>query len=297
VSYAFAHGVSRTGFEYQGELVQVAEYIVESDYVDVMGMNLVAGRNFDPRLATDSSLAVIVNETLVRDFGWTDPLGQALTGMTGNPATDPVVVGIVQDFHFKSLHEQIEPMMLTLSPHQGIQTVLARIRPDNVPATLDLLRATWQRIAPGVPFQYSFLDDDINQQYRAEERWSQIVGYGAGFAILIACLGLFGLAALSVAGRTKEIGIRKVLGATLANIAVLLSKDFAWLVLAALVFAAPAAYFTLRAWLDNFAYRIEIGPDVFLIAGGIALGIALLTVSYHAIKAALADPVKSLRYE
>lgn len=293
VSYAFAHGVSRVGFEYQGELVQVAEYIVESDYVEVLGMEIVAGRDFDPRLATDSSQAVIVNETLVRDFGWTEPLGQTLTGLE----EEPIVIGVVKDFNFKSLHEAIEPMMLTLGPRRGIHTILARVRPDNVPATLDVLRSTWQKIAPDVPFQYSFLDDDINQQYRAEERWSQIVGYGAGFAILIACLGLFGLAALTVSGRTKEIGIRKVLGATLANVAVLLSKDFAWLVLIALVIAAPAAYFALRAWLDNFAYRIDIGPGVFLLAGGLALGIALLTVSYHAIKAALADPVKSLRYE
>ena len=297
VSYAFAKGVSRVGFEYEGALMQVAEYIVESDYVDVLGMELVAGRNFDPRLATDSSQAIIVNETLVRDFGWTDPIGQSLTGLTESSATDPIVIGVVKDFNFKSLHEQIEPMMLTLGPKRGIRTILARIHPDNVPATLDVLRSTWQAIAPDVPFQYSFLDDDLDQQYRAEERWSQIVGYGAGFAILIACLGLFGLAALTVAGRTKEIGIRKVLGATLANIAVLLSKDFAKLVLIALVIAAPAAYFALRAWLDNFAYRIEISATIFLMAGSLALAIALATVSYHAIRAALADPVKSLRYE
>jgi putative ABC transport system permease protein len=162
---------------------------------------------------------------------------------------------------------------------------------------LTTLRTAWEKMAPEVPFTYTFLDDDLDRQYQSEQRWGRIMGYASFFAILVACLGLFGLAALTVAGRTKEIGIRKVLGASITSVTTLISKDFSWLVFIGIVLAVPAAYFTMSQWLQDFAYRIDIGWWVFVFAGGIALLIALLTVSTQAIKAALANPVESLRYE
>ncbi len=293
VSSSFTRGYSREGFEYNGELKEVYSYRVEDNYVDVMEMELVAGRNFNPHLATDSTQAILVNEAMVRDFGWTNPIGEQLVGFY----TDPVVVGVVKDFNFRSLHETVEPMVLLLDPDWGIRHLLVRIAPDDIPAMLETLRTAWADVADGVPFNYSFLDDDVARQYDAERRWNEIVAYAAGFAVLIACLGLFGLAALTVTGRTKEIGIRKVLGATISDVTFLLSKNFLWLVLIGFGVAAPLAYLAAQEWLQDFAYRIDLGVGIFLAAGASTVLIALVTVSYQAIRAAIANPVKSLRYE
>ena len=296
-SASFARGGGRIGFEYKGELKQVDDFRVEQNYVDVMGMQLVAGRGFDPNLSTDSTKAVIVNEALVREFGWTEALGEPLTGLTDSPETDPIVIGVLKDYNFQSLEETVDPLMLTLNPNDRIRYLLVRIAPVDIPATLDALRTAWTRLAPDTPFEYGFLDDDLNTLYENDTRWSRILGYASLFALLIACLGLFGLVALTVAARTKEIGIRKVMGATAPGLAVLLSRDFARLVAVALVLAAPVAYFVMEKWLDTFAFRIEMSWWIFLMAGLAALGIALATVSAQTIRAALADPVDSLRYE
>lgn len=292
-SSSFTRGYSYEGFDYKGEEKAAFVYRVESNYLDVLEIDLVAGRTFDPNLSTDSTKAVLVNEALVRDFGWTDPVGQVLEGFYESPT----VIGVVKDFNFWSLQETVAPMTLVLDPSWPTRYILARVAPGDISASLDALQATWQTIAPDVPFQYSFLDEDLDRQYQSEERWSQIVGYAAMFAILIACLGLFGLAALSTTGRTKEVGIRKALGASVPHVTFLLSKDLTRLVLVAILLALPAAFFVMQTWLEGFAYRIEMGPGVFLLAGTLVLGVALLTVSFQAIKAALSDPVKSLRYE
>ena len=291
------HRAIPAGFDYKGELKQVYEYRVEQDYVDLMGLELMAGRNFDPNLATDSTRAVLVNEALVREFGWTEPLGEPLAGLTDSPETDPVVVGVLRDYNFQSLTREVLPMMLTLDPNGGIRRVLVRLAPGDPAPTLAVLGGLWEEIAPGLPFAYSFLDDDLNAQYQADARWSEIVAYAALFAILIACLGLFGLVALTVAGRTKEIGIRKVLGASVPGVAMLLSKDFVGLVALGMVLAAPVAYVVMTRWLANFAFHVDISWPIFLVAGLIALAVALLTVSAQSIRAALANPVDSLRYE
>jgi putative ABC transport system permease protein len=297
MSNAFTRGRSSLGFDYQGEQKTVVLYRVEADFLDVLGIDLVAGRPFDPRLPSDSTHAVLVNEALAADFGWADPEGQVVTGMNEDPAADPTVVGVVEDFHFASLHEPVAPMMLVLSSDMPVRHLLVRIAPGDVPATLAALGAAWGGAAPGVPFQYSFLDEDLDRQYQNEERWSRIVGYASFFAVLVACLGLFGLAALTVTARTKEVGIRKVLGATATGVAVLLSKDFARLVLVGVVLAVPAAYLAMERWLEGFAYRVELGPGVFVAAGLLALLIALATVASQALRAATADPVTALRYE
>jgi putative ABC transport system permease protein len=294
MSSAFAHGWSLDGWNDGDEPKEAYVYRVAPGFLDVMQLPLVAGRDFDPAMATDSTAAVLVNEAFVRDFGWAEPLGQTLDGFYD----EPTVVGVVRDVNFLSLHETVAPMVLMVNtPDWNLYDLLVRLAPGDFPGALRAVEAAWAQVAPDVPFQYTFLDDDLGQQYESEQRWSRIVGYAAGFAVLIACLGLFGLAALSVARRTKEVGIRKALGASVASVTLLLSREFARLVLVAVVLAAPVAYLVMQHWLDTFAYRVGIEAGVFLLAGGLALAIALLTVSYQALRAASADPVKALRYE
>jgi putative ABC transport system permease protein len=179
----------------------------------------------------------------------------------------------------------------------GIYNVFVRLRPENMSATIDLLKQTWESVAPNIPFRLAFLDENLENQYRNEQRWQKIVTYASIFAIIISCLGLLGLASLAVTRRTKEIGIRKVLGASAAGIVGVVSKDFVKLMLIANLIAWPVAYVAMNTWLQNFAYRIDIGWWVFMLAGGLALLIALLTVSTQALRAALANPAEALRYE
>jgi putative ABC transport system permease protein len=289
-------GESNTDVEAEGLKFRTTHYRIDYDYLKTFGIELKAGRNFARDFATDRTSAVIVNETFVKKFGWEQPLGRQLTFEYGK-IKNPTVVGVINDFHFASLHEEIRPLMLHLDPESSIDLVWVKISAVDIPATLAFLEDTWRQVAPNTPFRHEFLEDHNNRQYLAEERWSMIVSSAAIFAMLIACLGLFGLAALVVVRRTKEIGIRKVLGASIAGIVGLLSKDFAKLVVFANVIAWPAAYFVMNKWLQDFAYRIHLGVWTFLGAGILALGIALLTISFQAIKSALANPVEALRYE
>ncbi len=204
-------------------------------------------------------------------------------------------IGVVKDFHFQSLRQPIAPLVMSVLPNYHFIAVKARA--NNLPETIAALRQTVARFAPGAAFEMSFLDDNFAGLYQTEQEMSEVFGYISGLAIFIACLGLFGLASFSVERRTKEIGVRKVLGASVASIVGLLSKDFLKLVLIANLLSWPAAYFAMHKWLQNFAYRIDPNWWIFALAGGLALLIALLTVSTQAIKAALANPVEALRYE
>ena len=206
------------------------------------------------------------------------------------------VVGVVRDFHFNSLQQEIDPLALFLYP-RSYRHLLVKISPTDVPATLAFLQQQWTTFAPQRPFDFQFLDQEFDALYRAEERAGQLFGFFAGLAIFIACLGLFGLASFAAEQRTKEIGVRKVLGASVPTVVLLLSKDFTWLVLVAFVVAVPVAYVAMNQWLDHFAYRIDIPWPIFLVAGLAVLVVAWLTVSYQSVKAALANPVESLRYE
>ena len=220
------------------------------------------------------------------------------------------IIGVVKDFNFRSLHESVEPLVLSINPgtvfggasdvnsdSDGIPKIAVKIRGDDISSTLAALRGTWRNLFPDIPFNYSFLDERVERQYRAEERWQKIVSLSSAFAIVIACLGLFGLASLAVTRRTNEIGVRKVLGATASNVVFLLSKEFTVLVLIANLVAWPVAYLVMNNWLQDFAYRIGVGVEMFFFAGLITLGIALLTVSYHSIKATFTNPIDALRYE
>jgi putative ABC transport system permease protein len=206
------------------------------------------------------------------------------------------VVGVIQDFHFQSLHQPIEPLALHIWP-EGYDNFLVRIRPASVPQTLEHLKAVWEKFSPGQAFSYIFMDEAYDNLYRTEMRLSRIFGHVTGISLFIACLGLFGLAAFSTERRTKEIGIRKVLGGSVPGIAWLLSREFTRWVLLANLIAWPAAFWIMQDWLGRFAYRTSIGILTFLLAGLSALLVSLLTITYHAVKAAFADPVESLRYE
>jgi len=270
-------------------------FAVDADFDDVYGLEIVAGRFFKRELETDIDGAFVINEAMVALYEWGSPeqaLGKILIS---NEIRGPVI-GVLKDFHFRSLHQDILPLFMVYRPDR-LYTISVKITSQNLSAVVASFEKAWRQLFPDAPFDYYFIDESFDRQYRADERLSKIFTAFSSFAIFIACLGLFGLAAYSAEQRTKEIGIRKVLGATVPGIVGLLSKDFVKLVLLANFIAWPVAWFAMNKWLQNFAYRIDIGWWVFALAGGIALIIALLTVSAQAIRAALANPVEALRYE
>jgi putative ABC transport system permease protein len=300
-AYSFTRSYDTYGWiAADGTPITVHNFGVDYDYLDLLGMKLAAGRNFSPDFPSDSTQSVIVNEAFVREYAIADPIGHVLTGMDDTFfGTNPTIIGVVKDFHFESLHDEVAPAMLNMHPdyYVGMNHMLAKVAPDALPAALASMEATWARVFPDRTFSYSFLDEDMAAQYEAERRWRTIFTYASGLALLVACLGLFGLATLVVARRRKEIGVRKVLGASAGRVALLVVKDFALLVGIATVLAWPLAFAGMRRWLADFAYHIDMPWWVFPAAGGAALMLALATVSYHALRAATSDPVKSLRYE
>ena len=241
-------------------------------------------------------MAVVVNEALVEVMGLKgNPIGQHIRFASDDTAYP--IIGVVRDFHFKSLHDEIEPYAVFIEDGVTDRSAI-RILSDDVPGTLAYLEETWEAFVPDRPFVYSFLEDGLAAQYRVEEQTRTIVSVFSLLAIMIACLGLFGLSAFMAEQRRKEIGVRKVLGASVEGIVVLLSKDIIRLVLVAFVIAAPLAYLVIDWWfLQGFVYRIEMSVWTFLLAGLLALAIALLTVSYQSIRAARINPVEALRYE
>jgi putative ABC transport system permease protein len=269
---------------------------VDHEYLATLGLEVVAGRPFSPAHPADVPAGVVVNEALVEAFGWTDPVGQVVTDF-GSDSTANAVVGVVRNFRYTSPRVPVAPVALYLEPAQPLRYLFVRFTAGGEAATVARLQAAWARVAPGLPFQYRFLDEEVGRLVEAEARLGRGVQAAALLAVLLSCLGLFGLAAARVAARTKEIGIRKALGASATGIAVLLSKDFARLVLVAFVLAAPAAYLALDRWLAGFAVRAELGAGPFVAAGLLILAAALLATGYHTARAAAADPVKALRYE
>ncbi len=232
---------------------------------------------------------------MARQLGEKEPIGTLLPVDDGKPPLQ--VIGVMKDFHFQSLHSSINSLTLVLDPDWPVHYILVKVSPDNLPATMDMLRQAWKEVAPKTEFRGSFLDENTNRQYEDEERLSRIFITAAGLAILISCMGLFAMAVLVMAQRTREIGIRKVLGASVGSLISLLSGSFLRLVLVALVLATPVAWYAMHQWLQDFAYKTDIHWWTFAVAGALSLLIALLTVSYQAIRAALANPVESLRSE
>ena len=263
------------------------------DFIDLFGIEIVQGRNFSRDFTSDEAGAFLVNETAVKVAEWESPLGRKLTHWTGATGN---IVGVLKDFHLQSLHSPIEPLYVFLDS-QSFFNIAIKIESANIPQTIGYVEGVMKKFAPSYPFSYSFFDEMFERAYFTEQRMGRIFGAFAILAIFIACLGLFGLATFAAVQRTKELGIRKVLGASDSKIFLLLSKEFIRWVLLANLFAWPIAYFVMNKWLQNFAYRIHIGIAAFLISGGTALLIAYLTVSYQSIKSARANPMDSLRYE
>ncbi len=269
---------------------------VDHDFIDTYQMEIVAGRNFTDE-GVDAQGAFLLNEEAAQLIGWADPIGKMM-GLPESISPEPLpVVGVVKDFHFRSLHESIGPLVFFKPPPFWLTLFSIRISPDNVETTLARIEAVWDRFDPAHPMTHAFLDQNFEALYQSETLVRTLLNYAMALAIFIACLGLFGLAAFTAEQRTKEIGIRKVLGASASGIVLLLSKDFARLVALAFVVAAPLAYFAMKWWLNAFAYQTDISGWIFLMAGSLALAIALATVGYQAVRAALGDPVKALRYE
>ncbi len=273
---------------------------VDEDFLGTLGIKLLAGRMFNKEFAGDTLARVVLNETAIKEMGYASP--QAAVGTNAKfdwqGRTNPIeVLGVVKDFHFKDLHVAIEPYGFQLNTGGTYNYLFAHTVAGNVGTTLRSIEAAWHKLNPNEPFEYSFLDNDFQKNYEAGNRLSSIVQYFTIIAILISCLGLFGLSLFSTEQRTKEIGIRKVLGASAGNIVTLLSKDFVKLVCIAIIIASPLAWYAMNKWLQDFAYRINISWTVFLVTALIAICIALFTVSFQAIKAAIANPVKSLRTE
>jgi len=287
-------GVDWDGKDPELELV-VGMSSVDFDYIETMGITMVEGRAFSKEfltdLATNDNIAFIINETLARIIDKESIINENLQFL----GDEGPIIGVMKDFHFRSVHNEIEPLAIFVYP-EWFSTMLIRLAPGHS-TSLAAVEKTWNRVLPNAPLDYRFLDEDLEWMYRIEIGMSKLVKYFSILAIIIACLGLFGLASFTAEQRTKEIGIRKVLGASAANLVMLLSNQFTKWVLIANVIAFPIAYLILSKYLENYAYRIDLGVGPFLLAGVLALVIALITVSLQAVKAALANPVDALKYE
>ncbi|NUO02527.1 MAG: ABC transporter permease [Saprospiraceae bacterium] len=274
---------------------------VDYGFLTTLGLKLEAGRLFSPEFPADTANRIILNETAVRKIGFSSPreaIGKNVQFFWNDTTYRYDIVGVVKDFHFENLHETIEPYGFMLNASAaGHQYLMARAETKDLPALLASVEQIWKRYVPGEPFEYTFLDEDFQKTYKEDRQMATLIGSFTGIAILISCLGLFGLAAFAAEQRTKEIGIRKVLGASVAGITGLLAKDFLKLVFFAIVIACPLAWWLMQKWLSNFAYRIDVQWWMFALAGIIALAIAFITVSFQSIRAALSNPVKSLRSE
>lgn len=269
---------------------------IDYDYLKTLGIEIINGRNFSREFGADSS-AVVINETTAKVLGYPDPIGKKLyaSNNNGEPPTAYHIIGVVKNFHFESLRQNISPLCFILGSAPWLASF--KVKSADIPALVSQVEKKWKTMAPSLPFSYRFLDESFDNMYRAEQRVGKIALSFAVLTILIACLGLFGLAAYMAEQRTKEIGVRKVLGATVSNIVNMLSKDFLRLVIISALFAVPAGWWAMNIWLRDFVYRIEIGWWIFVAAIGIAVVIALFTVAFQAIRAAIANPVKSLRTE
>jgi len=288
------------GIDYEGrsedERYLIRYAYVDHDYLDVFGLELLKGRNFSRDLASDitGGGAYILNETVVRQLGWKNPIGKQFR--FSHHSEMGTVIGVVKDFHNLPFYRRSGPVALILSSRNK-RYLSVKIHSENMPETVSSIERIWDKFSNGWPFEYSFMDETYDQMYKSEIRMNHLFRSFSALAIFLSCLGLFGLASFTAERRTKEIGIRKVLGASVPGIFMLLSRGLSKWVLLANIIAWPAAYYFMNGWLQNFAYRVGLSVWIFILSGLAAFGIALLTVSYQSIKAATANPVDSLRYE
>jgi putative ABC transport system permease protein len=280
---------------------------VDDDYIPVMKMELVAGRNFSSENPSDLSRSIIVNEAFVKEYGWSDAIGKRIPGKN---FSEHEIIGVVKDFNYTALYTKVEPLVMVMDPtitlsgseninfdNSPIPKLVVRLTPGNLSATIDQIKVVWEKLTGGEEFVFNFVDERLAAQYRNDQNLGKIISIATMLAIVIGSLGLYGLASLAMQNRTKEISIRKVLGATEQSLLVLLSKEYVLLVGISLILSVPVTWYLMSQWLQSFEYRVEIGFDSFLVAGSISLLIALLTISYQTIKTASAQPAETLKYE
>ena len=276
--------------------IEFAYETVDESYLPTLKIPLIHGRNFSPDFPSDSANSVLVNETFVKKAGWKNPIGETVNFWYDNNKKY-TVIGVVKDYHYGSLTEKIGPQLFTMKKDNPYGLAVIKIKPTTAAASLNTIEKTFKQLFLLSPYTYKFMNEENRRQYEAEAKWKQIMLFGAILTIFISCIGLFGLSVLSAEKRTKEIGIRKVLGASVNRVVTILSKDFLKLVCISLVIAIPAAWFVANKWLENYPYRISLSWKLFAAGGILVVLIALITVSFQAIKAGVANPVKSLRTE
>jgi putative ABC transport system permease protein len=289
VGRKYSDGLDWPGKDQKGD-VYFEVFGVSPNFIETMGMQIKTGRSFSTDFGLDS-LNIIINEAAVKAMDLKDPIGTIVRFY----GTNRQIIGVVKDFHFESMHEAIKPSFMHLQTGEG--TIVARIKQGNQRQTIAAIESLYKRYNPGFPFAFNFLDESYQKQYETETRTATLSAYFAGLAIIISCLGLFGLTAFMAQRRKKEIGIRKVIGAPIGGIVAMLSKDFLKLVSIALLIAFPISWWMMNTWLQSYTYRISITPTVFLVVGTFVLIITLIVIGFQTIKAAIANPVKSLRTE
>ncbi len=278
-----------------GEQTLVVYNYIDQDFVPTLGMKFLAGRNFSDEYPSDLEGSIIINESFARILGMESPVGHRLSEFFTTDF-DRQIIGVVKDFHYESLHDPIYPAFMGMTGME-YNYVFIKVKGNRVREAITTIKKEFTALAPQVPFEYSFLDEAVARQYVREQHWVRMVEYASVFAILIACSGLFGLTLQVIFLRTREIGIRRVLGASARHILLLINREFIWLVLIANIIAWPAAYFAMSVILRNYAFRVTLAPWVFLVSGLIALLMATVTVSIHALQAVRANPSDTLKYE
>jgi putative ABC transport system permease protein len=295
ISFGQEYGSQLTDTKVGNQALLSSYQAIDEEYIPLLGIKIKEGRNFSKDFPSDKLEGAIVNEAFVRATGLKNPIGVTITSDQVDKRS-LTIIGVVKDFHFGSLRERIQPRVLFMTPGER-GGIWLKVEKSRQPEAIHAFEKIYRKAMPDASYEYGFLDELNAREYEQEQRWQKIIGFTTGVSIVICCLGLFGLMHLAAQQRTKEIGIRKVLGASVSSIVLLLSKEFLQLVLLAFVIAVPIAWYTINQWLQDFAYRIEFSWWVFALAGILAFTIALLTVSFQAIKAALANPVRSLRNE
>ncbi len=292
---AFNGNYNGTGAKVGEQAVDFGYIGVDDQFLSTLEIPLVEGRNFSSEFATDPTESILVNEAFLREVGWTEAVGQEVNFEWKNKKM--TIVGVIKDYHFASLKEKIAPLVLTQDPGYRLQTLFLKLQPDNTAETLKSIEAVFRKHVPLMPFDYSFEEMNNLKRYEQEARWKQMITAGAVLSIFVSCIGLFGLAAFNTESRIKEIGVRKVIGASVFGIVTLLSKDFIKMVMIAILLAFPISYYGVQIWLKEFAYQIEIQWWFFALTAVLGIGVAMLTVGIEALRAARMNPVKSLKSE
>ncbi|HYH56450.1 MAG TPA: FtsX-like permease family protein, partial [Anseongella sp.] len=286
---------STVGFTHKGRDISTDWLLADYDYLKTLGIKLLSGREFDPAHASDSLERVIITESMAKMLGEEEPVGTVFAPDGGGPRYQ--VIGVIRDFHLYSLANELKPLTIQFSNNESVSYIFVRVSAQGLAGSMEKLKDIWEKAAPRSEFLGSFLDENVDAWYKDEQMLYQTFVFASCIAILLSCMGLFAVALMVIERRTKEIGVRKVMGAGIPNIVIVLSGGFAKMVFAALLIAIPLAWLFMQAWLNDYPYRIEITAWVFVLAGAGVMLIALLTVSFQSIRAALMNPVKSLRSE